>query len=87
MKAKQDLTDKLIDSVNPVTEIKIKEKLEIVENEISIICSEKNASIIKEHIAELSNGSDQVCRLNMWRLKQKLCPKTNDPPMAKIDQA
>ena len=24
-----------------------------------------------------------MCRLNMWRLKQKLCPRSIDPPMAK----
>ena len=63
----------------------IKRNLDMIENEISIICSEKNTKIVKAHLAELSGNEDQVCRLNMWRLKQKLCPRSIDPPMAKKD--
>ena len=43
----------------------------------------KNTNIVKEHFNEITNSDDQVCRLNMWRLKQKLCPRNIDPPMAK----
>ena len=40
---------------------------------------------MKEHFAELSSNDDQVCRLNMWKLKRKLCPRNIEPPMAKKD--
>ena len=86
MKAKQDLQNKLVNIVEPVLKSKIFENIFILENEISIVCSEKKTQIVKEHINELSNGSDQLSRLNMWRLKQKLCPRNSDPPMAKKDQ-
>ena len=57
----------------------------MIEDEISIICSERNSKIVQEHISELSNNDGQLCRLNMWKLKQKLCPRNIDPPMAKKD--
>ena len=63
----------------------LKRNIDMIENEISIICSEQNSKIVKEHLAELSNNEDQVCRLNMWRLRQRLCPRNIDPPMAKKD--
>ena len=83
MKAKLNLKSSLSKIVDPVILGNIKEKIKVIENEISLRCSEKNVSIVKHHIEELSNGEDQVCRLNMWRLKNKLCPRNSDPPMAK----
>ena len=68
---------------NQVIENQIKENILLIENEISIICAEKNSKIIKEQISQLSDNDGGVCRLNMWRLKQKLCPRNIEPPMAK----
>ena len=87
MKAKQKLANELskVGVENQQVRNKIEQNIDIIENEISLICSEKNSKIVKEHLAELSNNEDQVCRLNMWRLKQKLCPRNVDPPMAKKD--
>ena len=48
-------------------------------------CSGNNAKIVQEHISEMTGGSGQVCRLNMWKLKKKLCPQNIDPPMAKMN--
>ena len=86
MNAKQELRAKLKKIVDPVLKNKTEENILQIENEISKLCSEKNANIVKEHIAEMSNGSDQICRLNIWRLKKKLCPQNIDPPMAKRDK-
>ena len=85
MKAKQKMATELskIAGQNIEGQDQIKRNIDMIENEISIICAEKNTKIVKEHLAELSGNEDQVCRLNMWRLKQKLCPRSIDPPMAK----
>ena len=85
MKAKQDLRNKLakVSGLNTVYEFKLKDNIDVIEKEISMICSEKNSKIVKEHISELSNDGEKVARLNMWRLKQKLCPRNIEPPMAK----
>ena len=81
MKAKQKLGNERskVGVENQQVRNKIEQNIDIIENEISLICSEKNSKIVKEHLAELSNNEDQVCRLNMWRLKQKLCPRNVDP--------
>ena len=83
MLTKQNLITRLVDIVDPVLKRKLNENIHLIEKEISIICSERNAKTVKEHIRELSTNSEQVHRLNMWRLKQKLCPQNIDPPMAK----
>ena len=83
MKAKQELISKLGKIGNPVQKCIIEENIQIINREISTICSDRNSKIVKEHIEQLSNEDGQVCRLNMWRLKQKLCPRNIDPPMAK----
>ena len=42
------------------------------------------STIVKTHIEELTAGSpDRVNRLNMWRLKRRICPKNIEPPMSK----
>ena len=83
MIAKQKLRARIVGIMDPVLKSKLNENIYLIEREISTVCSEKNAQIVKDHIRDLSNDSGQVCRLNMWRLKQKVCPKNNDPPMAK----
>ena len=87
MKAKQDLRNELgkVSGKNQFAENEIKQNIDIIDKEISIICAEKNCKIVKEHFAELSSNDDQVCRLNMWKLKRKLCPRNIEPPMAKKD--
>ena len=84
MKAKQDLRSKL-GKAPPSVENRIKDNIDKIEEEIYKICSDRNSKIVKDHISELSNEEGHVFRPNMWRLKQKLCPKNNDPPMAKKD--
>ena len=61
----------------------IEKNIEIIEKEISTICAEKNSILVEKHLSEISNDDEHVSRLNMWRLKQKICPRNIDPPMAK----
>ena len=84
MKAKQDLRGIL--GKSPASyENEIKDKIDKIEEDISRICSDRNSKIVKDHISELSNVEGQVFRPSMWRLKQKLCPRNIEPPMAKKD--
>ena len=87
MRAKQMLRTKLgeISGLNQNSEKEITQNIQLIENEISKICSEQNCKIVKQHFAELSSNDGQVSRLNMWKLKRKLCPRTIEPPMAKKD--
>ena len=84
MEAKQKLRNKLgkISGKNNLKE-SIEKNIEIIEKEISTICAEKNSIIVKRHLSEISKDDEHVSRLNMWRLKQKICPRNIDPPMAK----
>ena len=85
MKVKRELRGKLekLNGQNEGLENRINENIAAIENKISVICTEKNSNIVNEHIGQLSDDGEQVCRLNMWRLKQKLCPRNVEPPMAK----
>ena len=46
--------------------------------------SDDNANKVKEHLTELVNDGN-FCQSGFWKLKNKLCPKPYDPPMAKKD--
>ena len=85
MKVKRELRGKLekLNGQNEGLENRINENIAAIENEISMICTEKYSNIVKEHIGQLSDDGEHVCRLNMWRLKHKLCPRNVEPPMAK----
>ena len=47
---------------------------------------EKNARIIKEHINSVRTEEGKFSQIKLWRLKRKLYPNTQDPPMAKYDE-
>ena len=54
MKAKQELRQKLgeIEGQDPFSENEIKANISEIENEISILCSEKNSKIVKDHMSQ-----------------------------------
>ena len=56
-----------------------------LECEISEIISAKNFQIIKEQIQELESTDGKFYQLGLWKVKEKLCPKQKEPPMAKRD--
>ena len=48
---------------------------------------EKNRAIVIEQISGMSNESNNFSRINMWKIRQKICPKHEvTPPVAKIDE-
>ena len=61
-------------------------KLEEVEKVLNDKCSLKNAEMVKEYIKDVETDEGNFSQLKLWKLKQKLCPKSCDPPMAKKDE-
>ena len=61
------------------------EKLNEIENFLNENCSARNAETVKAFIQSAENEDGNFSQLKLWKLKQKLCPKPHDPPMAKKD--
>ena len=59
-------------------------KLEEVEKYLDENSGHKNAEKVKEHIEAVETLDGNFSQLSFWKLKKKLCPKTPDPPMAKL---
>ena len=49
-------------------------------------CASKNANTVRDYINEMKTDDGGFSQLKIWKLKQKLCPKLPDPPMAKKDE-
>ena len=60
----------------------IEEKLNEIESYLTEKCASKNAATVKEYINAVQLDGN-FSPLKLWKLKQKLCPKACDPPMAK----
>ena len=61
-------------------------RLEEVEKYLNDHCAEKNAETVREYVQGVENDAGNFSQLKLWKLKQKLCPKNPDPPMAKKDR-
>ena len=48
--------------------------------------SEENASKVNEWLDCLETENGEFSQNGMWKLRSKLCPKTVDPPTAKLDK-
>ena len=62
------------------------EKLEEIEKYLTENCASTNAETVKEYVSEVKNEEGNFSQLKLWKLKQKLIPKSGDPPMAKKDE-
>ena len=85
MKLKTELKTFLNSFNCPIRRKVAQNKLDEVENFLNENCSAQNAKIVKEYINEVKNEQGNFSQLKLWKLKQKLCPKPSDPPMAKKD--
>ena len=63
-----------------------KSEIERIEDEISTVCSNKNANLVRDYIKDLDSSSGNFSHLGMWKLRNKLCQAQSDPPMAKLDK-
>ena len=61
-------------------------KIEFIENMISLESSEENVNKVNEYIRSIETESGGFSQLGMWKLKSKLCPRSHDPPTAKLDR-
>ena len=71
---------------SPTIKMVAQNKLEEVEKYLKEWFYKKNVDTTKEYIEEIKNDSGEFSQLKLWKLKQKLCPKSRDPPMAKKDK-
>ena len=98
-KNKKDEEQNINEPLKEVTELKriyqnstcklgrtiVKQRIENLEEDISIKISEKNAAQITDQMSQLNVGDGKFCSAGMWKVKSKLCPRPTDPPMAKKD--
>ena len=56
-----------------------------IEYQIYELTAEKNAKTVSEQVASLDSMDGKFNQINMWKVKNKICPKTRDPPTAKKD--
>ena len=49
-------------------------------------CAARNAAKVIEYLQEVQKEDGNCSQLKLWNLKQRLCPKVPDPPMAKRDE-
>ena len=76
--------NKLTDSnigLKPVLE----KALANTETQIFQEISERNAKSVEVHVGHLDSLDGAFCQRGMWKVKNKLFPKTKDPPTTKID--
>ena len=68
------------------TEENTKDKLKEIENNLIDETANKNIKIVKDHLKQIETEEGTFVNLGFWKLKQKLCPGSRDPPMAKNDK-
>ena len=60
-------------------------------NQIELLLGEysgqENSEKVKDFVKHLESETGDFCQLEMWKLKSKLCPKSSDPPMARLDNS
>ena len=65
---------------------KARKRFNHLDNIIQKGCSERNAKIVEDYVASLSDNG-HFSQTGMWKLRKKLHPQQLDPPMAKIDKS
>ena len=61
-------------------------RLKQIDEQLSNLSSARNMKIVQEHVKSLGTSEGNFRQLGMWKLKNKLWPREQDPPMAKIDE-
>ena len=63
----------------------MEQRLRNIDIEIQNFVIEESINEIKKFTKSTETLDGKFSQLKLWKLKQKLCPKSNDPPMAKLD--
>ena len=61
----------------------VRDRLPKIESILNKLVAKKNTDTVKTNLALLCSG-DKLDHVGFWKLKRKLCPSNNDPPMAKL---
>ena len=63
----------------------IEQKIEDIERYLAMNISDRNAKKISEQFTNMTLGEGSFSQIGFWRVKNKICSKNGDPPMAKRD--
>ena len=63
----------------------VENEINRLEEKIGEISASKNADIVREAVKILQTSGGSFSQLGMWKLKNLMCLKSGDPPMAKRD--
>ena len=85
MKLKTQLKIDVKNTENGIERNAIENQIRILENYLSLKCSEKNKDLVKGYSEQLNSQNGTFSQHGLWTLKSKLCQKSMDPPMAKVD--
>ena len=62
------------------------QKMTEIDEQIAEQIFQKNRSLIIEQVSEMRDASNNLSRIKMWKVKQKVCPRYDvDLPVAKVD--
>ena len=85
MELKTQLKIKLRNTDDDYEISEIESQIRIQDNHLSLKCAEKNKQLVSEYSQELVSLKGTFSQHGLWKLKSKLCRKSMDPHMAKID--
>ena len=64
----------------------VENEIDRLEEKIGRISSSHNTDVVREAVRILQTSEGSFSQLGMWNLKNLVCPKSGDPPMAKRDK-
>ena len=70
----------------PDQKMKLESKLKEAENKVTVLMGDQNANFVKEQVMQLNSIDGNFSQVRMWKIKNKLFPRPQDPPMAKRDR-
>ena len=85
MKLKSDLKRDLKKNPCKIAKLIISNKIKQLDDDLSEQFSAENATKIKTQVEKLSKSNGEMSRIGAWEVKKNICPRPQDPPMAKKD--
>ena len=86
MEMKTHLKLSLKNTADPGEKNIIENQLKVLEHYLSLKCAEKNKNLVDNYVQELNTEKGTFSQHGLWKLKSKLCQKSVDPPMAKVER-
>ena len=89
-KKEESKVDKLMNErrrLRKSTDPKEKRRLNEVEEELAVLCAEKNFKTIENEVKNTNSEDGGLNAGKLWQMKRKLSPKFREPPSAKRDSS